>query len=308
MIIDGHVDVLFALQRQQRSFSKESEVGHVDLPRMKRGDVLAAFFAIYPTASNYSISRGVDYWFQLVNDPENELIHIKKIEDFEKCKKEDKVGAILHFEGSGGLESEFHNLRNYHKLGLRSMGLSWTNLNQFATGVGMDEKRGLTSEGKQLVEEMEELGIIVDVSHLNEKSFWDIIDCSSKPFIASHSNAYSLCDHIRNLKDEQIEAIRDSKGTIGINFCVSFLSSELKKDEITLETIKNHIDYVVDKAGINHVSLGSDYDGATVPTVVKDISFYPKLLDYLEENGYNNSDLNKIKHENFMRVMKACWI
>ncbi|MCG3221604.1 MAG: membrane dipeptidase, partial [Candidatus Heimdallarchaeota archaeon] len=262
---------------------------------------------VFPTVSNYSISRGVDYWFQLVDNPENELIHIKKIADFDKCKRENKVGAILHFEGSGGLESEFHTLRNCHKLGLRSMGLSWSNLNQFATGVGTDEMRGLTAEGKQLIEEMEELGIIVDVSHLNEKSFWDVVNSSSKPLIASHSNAYSLCDHIRNLKDDQIEAIGGTNGTVGINFCVGFLSSELNKDEITLETIKNHIDYIVDKAGINHVSLGSDYDGATVPTVVKDVSYYPKLLDYLEENGYNKTDLNKIKHENFMRVMKACW-
>ncbi|NPD88279.1 MAG: dipeptidase [Asgard group archaeon] len=307
MIIDGHIDVLFALQRQQRSFSRESEVGHVDLPRMKKGNVLAAFFAVFPKVSSYSISRGVDYWFQLVDNPENELLQIKRIEDFEKCKRENKVGAILHFEGSGGLESEFHNLRNYHKLGLRSMGLSWSNLNQFATGVGNDEMRGLTIEGKQLLGEMEELGIIVDVSHLNEKSFWDVVDNTSKPIIASHSNAYSLCDHIRNLKDEQIEAIGESNGTIGINFCVSFLSSELNKDEITFEIIKNHIDHIVDKVGINHVSLGSDYDGATIPTAIKDISHYPILLKYLEETGYNETELNKIKYENFIRVMKDCW-
>lgn len=307
MIIDGHIDVLFALERQKRKFYSESEEGHVDLPRMRKGNILAGFFAVFPTANHYSISRGVDYWFKLVDYSKNNLIHIQKLQDIDRCKKENKIGAILHFEGSGGLDSEFHNLHNYYRLGLRSMGLSWSNLNHFATGVGTNESRGLSAEGRELIKEMEDLGIIVDVSHLNEKSFWDVIDISSKPIIASHSNAYSLCDHIRNLKDEQIEAIKDTNGTIGINFCVGFLSSKLNKDEITLENIKNHIDHVVEKAGINHVSFGSDYDGATVPTTIKDISYYPKLTNYLLENGFSDSELNKIMKDNFIRVMKECW-
>ncbi len=307
MIIDGHTDVLYTLRRQQRQFSEESEIGHVDLPRLKKGNVLAAFFAIYPAVSDYVLSRGVDDWFKLVNAPENALFQIKKIEDLDQCKKDNKVGAILHFEGSGGIDSEFHNLRNYYRLGLRSMGLSWSNLNKFATGVGKDPERGLSAEGKELVKEMEALGIIVDISHLNEKSFWDVINTASKPLIASHSNAYSLCDHIRNLKDEQIEAIRDINGTIGVNFVKSFLISKEKQDEITLETIKNHIDKIVELAGINHVSFGSDYDGATVPDVVKDVSYFPILLEYLEENGYTKKELEKLSEDNYKRVMKSVW-
>jgi membrane dipeptidase len=307
MIIDGHTDVLYTLRKQQRKFSEESEMGHVDLPRLRKGNVLAAFFAIYPAVSDYVLSKGVDDWFKLVNAPENDLLQVKKVEDLNQCKKENKIGAILHFEGSGGIDSEFHNLRNFYRMGLRSMGLSWSNLNKFATGVGMDSERGLTAEGKELVKEMETLGIIVDVSHLNEKSFWDVIDTTSKPLIASHSNAYCLCNHIRNLKDEQIEAIRDNNGTIGVNFVKSFLMSKEKKEVITLETIKNHIDKIVELAGINHVSFGSDYDGATVPDVVKDVSYFPILLEYLEENGYTNKELEKLSEDNYKRVMKSVW-
>ncbi len=307
MIIDGHTDVLYTLRRQQRQFSEESEMGHVDLPRLRKGNVLAAFFAIYPAVSDYVLSKGVDDWFKLVNELENELQQIKKVEDLDQCKKDNKIGAILHFEGSGGIDSEFHNLRNYYRLGLRSMGLSWSNLNKFSTGVGKNSERGLTAEGRELVKEMEILGIIVDVSHLNEKSFWDVIEIASKPIIASHSNAFSLCNHIRNLKDEQIEAIKDNNGTIGVNFVTSFLISKEKKNEITLETIKKHIDKIVELAGINHVSFGSDFDGATVPEVVKDVSYFTKLLKYLEENGYTSKELEKLSEENYRRVMKTVW-
>ena len=307
MIIDGHTDVLYALKRQQRQFNEESEIGNVDLPRLRKGKILAAFFAIFPAVSDYYLSKGVDDWFKLVNTPENELLHVKKVDDLDQCKINNKIGVILHFEGSGGIDSEFHNLRNFYRLGLRSMGLSWSNLNKYATGVRQDPDRGLTAEGKELVKEMEALGIIIDVSHLNEKSFWDVIETASKPLIASHSNAYTVCNHIRNLKDEQIEAIKDNNGTIGVNFVKNFLLSKEKKEEITLETIKNHIDKIVELAGINHVSFGSDFDGATVPDVIKDVSCFPVLLEYLKENGYTSNELEKLSKDNFRRVMKSVW-
>ena len=308
MIIDGHTDVLYALFRQQREFHVESPHGHVDLPRLRKGGVIAAFFAIFPAWSDYDIARGVDAWFNLVENPINSLLHLKKVEDIAKCQKEDKVGAILHFEGSGGIDEDFFKLRSYHRLGLRSMGLSWSNVNKFATGVGIGEKkRGLTSLGKELVVEMEKLGIIVDVSHLNEKSFWDLVEVAKKPFIASHSNSFSVNNHERNLKDDQIVAIGEANGTIGINFCDLFISTKLKNEDIGLDTIKDHIDKIVELAGINNISLGSDYDGASVPKVMKDVGYYPNLITYLEENGYNKEELEKITHTNFIRIMKECW-
>ena len=270
--------------------------------------MIAAFFAIYPAWSDFDIARGVDAWLNLVENPINSLLHIKKVEDIAKCRDEDKIGAILHFEGSGGIDEEFFKLRSYHRLGLRSMGLSWSNVNKFATGVGTREKkRGLTYLGKELVVEMEKLGIIVDVSHLNEKSFWDVVEVAKKPFIASHSNSFSVSDHERNLKDDQILAIGEANGTIGVNFCDLFLSTKLKNEDIGLDVIKEHIDKIVELAGINSISLGSDYDGASVPEVMKDVSYYPELIKYLEENSYKKQELEKITHGNFLRIMKECW-
>ena len=312
MIIDGHIDVLHALEKQWRNFHEEPDEdhfarGHVDLPRLRKGNVIGAFFAVYPAINEFYIKKGVNQWFNLVEDEKNSLMQIKKVEDFEICQNENKIGAILHFEGSGGIDSEFHNLRNYYRLGLRSMGLSWTNINKFATGVRMNEDRGVTPEGKELVKEMNNLGIIIDVSHLNIKSFWDVLDVTNKPLIASHSNSFTLCDDPRNLNDEQIKAIGENDGTIGINFCVAFLSKDKKKEEIAFDIIKEHIDLIVDLAGINHISFGSDFDGATVPDVIQDISFYPDLVEYLEVNGYNRKEMDKITHKNFLRVMKNVW-
>ncbi|MHA1223667.1 MAG: dipeptidase [Candidatus Heimdallarchaeaceae archaeon] len=153
---------------------------------------------------------------------------------------------------------------------------------------------------------MNDLGIIVDVSHLNEKSFWDVHEVANKPFIASHSNAYSICPHVRNLKDEQIEAINNVGGTIGINFATSFLSSKLKPEEITFKQIQAHIDHIVNVGSINSVSFGSDFDGAKVPTILRDISYYPKLIEYLERT-YDKKEIEKMAYGNFLRVFKECW-
>lgn len=307
MLIDGHIDVIYSLKLKPRIFAQRSEIGHVDFPRMQEGGVSAAFFAVFPASSSFAIADGVDSFFKLVETKDNNLLQIKKVEDFTLANKEGKVGAILHFEGAGGLDSEFITLRNYYRLGLRSMGLAWSNYNRFATGVGVKEERGLTAEGKELVQEMEYLGIVVDVSHLNEKSFWDVIDVASRPVIASHSNAYTVCPHIRNLKDAQIKALADTGGTIGINFAVSFLAENKKPEDITFEDIYSHIEHIIDVASINHISFGSDFDGTSVPLILKDISYYPKLLEFLENKGFSKQEIEKITYKNFLRVFKQVW-
>ena len=258
-------------------------------------ETMSRFFAVknlFEILENYS-----EYFYQ-----------IKKVEDLKKTQNSEKVGAIFHFEGAGGIDSEFNNLKNFYRLGLRSMGITWSNSNRFGTGVGKNKERGLTAEGKELVQEMNRLGIIVDVSHLNEKSFWDVIEVSNKPVIASHSNAWEICHHDRNLKDDQIEAIKESGGTIGLNLCISFLKEGAEKPEkVGFKQIIQHINYIVEKAGIDHLTLGSDFDGARVPEVIKDVSYYPNLLRILEEEGFSSEDIEKITHKNIERVIKKVW-
>jgi membrane dipeptidase len=261
-----------------------------------------------------SLIKSMDIWFKLVSNPANSLLQIKTINDFEKIKDSEKVGAILHFEGLSGMDEDLKLLRLGYHLGLRTMGLTWSNVNKFATGVRVTTKSqrrtGLTDMGRGLVKEAQDLGITIDVSHLNDQSFWDLYEITEKPIIATHSNARSICDHPRNLTDDQIKAIYEKHGTIGINFCMKFLDPEHPSEEYTnlgLDIIKKHIDHIVNLSDINTVALGSDYDGTSVPNCVRDCTKLHNLWNYLLENGYSEQDINKISHANLLRVFKDTW-
>ena len=164
---------------------------------------------------------------------------------------------------------------------------------------------GLTDIGKKLVNEAQSLGITIDVSHLNEPSFWDVFDITEKPFFASHSNVHSVANHPRNLTDDQIKAIYEKHGTVGINFSMGFLNAEKPGEEdydMNFDTVKKHIDHIINITDINTVAIGSDFDGATMPNCLKDCSKFPDLWNYLLDNGYSKQDINKISHENLLQL------
>ncbi len=314
-VIDGHIDTLIALNHQERTFSQGSNTGHCDLQRMKEGSVSAALFAIFPAMTKKHIINGLDEWFKLVNNPENHLYHIKSIEDFKNAENSNKIGAVLHFEGAGGIDKDFALLRLSYQLGLRSMGLSWSNVNKFATGALFDQKqedRGLTEKGKKLLITAQKMGITIDVSHLNDPSFWDAIEITNKPIIATHSNCRSICNVPRNLTDKQIIAIHEKHGAIGLNFGLRFLSEEHKQAkssvELPLEVFKSHIDHIVNLTDINTVAIGTDFDGTMIPSNISGSNDFPKFFDYFLENGYSEQDLKKLGHENLLRVFKDTWI
>lgn len=312
-VIDGHVDTVHKLQKDKRNFSTRSEIGHYDRFRMEEGNVQAALFAVYPASTQNRILRKLDLWFKFVYNPNNNLEQIKRFDDFEKVKSSGKRGAILHFEGAGGIDNNFRLLRISYRLGLRSMGLIWSGINKFATAamfIGPQNKTGLTEKGKELVAEAQSLGITVDVSHLNDPSFWDVIEITGKSIFASHSNARKIVDHPRNLNDDQIKVIHEKQGTIGINFAMIFLNAKkpgMYDYNLGFDSIKNHIDHIVEFASIDTVAIGSDFDGADMPTCVKNCSIYPHLWDYLLENGYSKQDIEKISHSNLLRVFKDTW-
>ena len=313
-VIDGHIDTALKILEDNRKFSERSKIGHCDLPRMKEANVQAALFAIESGYTMESLIKTMDIWFKLVSNPDNGLIQIKTVSDFEKVKNSENVGAVLHFEGLSGMDDELKLLRLGYHLGLRTMGLTWSNVNNFATGVRVTTKRqrrtGLTDLGRGLVKEAQDLGITIDVSHLNDQSFWDLYEITEKPIIATHSNARYICDHTRNLTDDQIKAINEKHGTIGINFCMKFLDPEHPGEMYTnlgLDVIKKHIDHIVNLSDINTVALGSDYDGTSVPNIVGDCTKLPDLWNYLLENGYSEQDINKISHQNLLRVFENTW-
>jgi membrane dipeptidase len=281
---------------------------------MREAGVMAALFAIYPAKTRRNIIKGLDEWLQLVYNPVNELYHIKTIADFNIAQVKNKIGAIMHFEGAGGIDKDHQLLRIAYHIGLRSLGLCHANKNKFAAGVMFGDNKqfesGLSHLGRDLVIDAQSLGITIDVSHLNDIAFWDLLEVTKKPIIASHSNSRTIGKHLRDLTDDQLKAIQEIHGTVGINFGGIFLDATVTKETInnlTLEIFKKHIDHIVEVTDINTVAIGTDFDGTTIPNCIKDVSDLPKLWEYLLNSGYSKQDLEKITHKNLLRVFKDTW-
>lgn len=243
---------------------------------------------------------------------DKKLTQIKKKSDFSKVQEKTKLGYIIGLEGADPLGNNLKFLPAFYELGIRLITLTWSRKNMFGEGVqknvGIDEGEGLSQLGKQLVAAMNELGIVVDVAHLNRKGFQDVVKHSKSPFIASHTCAYSLVEHERNLSDEQIKLIAESEGCIGITFVPEFLVPNPKKEPATIDHIIKHLAYMVDLVGINYVGLGSDFDGIDgAPIGLENASKFKKLPSHLKEKGFSKNDINKIMGENWHRVFRAVW-
>jgi membrane dipeptidase len=314
LVIDGHIDTLFSMKYQDRPFHERSDKGHCDLPRMRDGGIMAALFAIYPAKTRRNIIQGLDNWLKLVYNPINELYHVKTIEDFETAEAQDKIGAVLHFEGAGGIDKDFQILRIAYHIGLRTLGLCHANKNKFAAGVMFGDAKqydtGLSDLGRELVTEAQSIGITIDVSHMNDIAFWDTVEVTTRPIMATHSNSRVIGKHLRNLTDEQLKAVQEKHGTVGINFGAMFLDAGVIKEKVndlTYDIFKKHIDHIVDVTDINTVAIGTDFDGTTIPSCIKDATDLPKLWKYLLDGGYSKQDLEKITHKNLLRVFKDTW-
>jgi membrane dipeptidase len=240
------------------------------------------------------------------------IIHFA--DDLEENVEAGRFSAILHFEGAEMIDENFYALEMYHSAGLRSLGPVWSRSNQFAHGVPFqfpaspDTGPGLTDLGRELVIACNALGIMLDVSHLNEKGFWDLAGITAAPIVATHSNAHALCPSTRNLTDKQLDAIAESGGIVGVNFNVPFLHPEGSRDSaMPLTIMADHVDYLVEKLGIDGVALGSDFDGAMMPDDLSDVSKLPNLVAILRERGYDDASLRKIGFENWVRVLRETW-
>jgi len=211
---------------------------------------------------------------------------------------------ILSIEGGEALEGDLGVLRVLHRLGVRLLTLTWNQRNQIADGVGESRTgSGLTEFGLKVIDEMNDLRMLIDVSHLSETGFWDVIKRSKAPIVASHSNCYALCPHLRNLKDEQIKALADKGGVIGITFVPNFLTQEKRKT--TVKDVVKHIDYLVEKVGVDCVGLGSDFDGTgALPLGLEGVDKIPNITEELLNRGHKEKDIKKILGENFLRVFK----
>ena len=209
------------------------------------------------------------------------------------------LAAILVIENSDGTERSLNILHMLYQLGIRSIGLTHNPTSWAAAGNGeTDSKGGLTKYGVALVSEMNTLGMLVDVSHINVHGFWDVINTVSKPIIASHSNCKAVCDHPRNLTDNQIKALAQNGGSMGVTFVPSFVAAAAP----TFENLIDHIDHTVQLVGPNHIGIGSDFDGGG--TLVKDATVFPQFTEELLNRNYSEEDIRKILGKNHLRVIK----
>ena len=307
-VIDGHCDVLYQLEQDegQRSLRERPE-GQVDLKRLQEGQVAAQFFALYGgepnrlmLAQSSALKQIKLLYRELKTNPE--LVLAGSREDVLKARNEGKIAAVLSLEGGEPLGDDPGLLEIFYRLGVRALGLTWHERNLLASGVGDRESGGgLTALGRMAVRIAQELKILLDVSHLSERSFWDLIDLAQGPIIASHSSAYALCSHPRNLTDDQARALAQTGGVIGVNFNSPFLRSQGWAE---LADVVNHIDYLVQLVGPEHVGIGSDFDGIPAgPRGLEGPHRFPDLALAFKERGYEDKDISNIMGANFLRVL-----
>jgi membrane dipeptidase len=329
---------------EERSFFERNDLGHVDLPRAREGGFGGGFFACYvpnpdddgwteesalkTTERGYEVADAppldpayaratadelVRILFGLEAESGDQLRVVRTAREIESCLSEGVLAAILHFEGAENLGPDPGGLQDLYEVGLRSLGLVWSRPNAYAHGVPFrfpsppDTGPGLTDAGKVLVRECNRLGVLLDLSHLNERGFRDVAGITEAPLVATHSNAHALCPTSRNLTDRQLDAIRDSDGMVGVNFAVAFLREDGAEEDTPIEDVVRHVDYLVERVGVERVGFGSDFDGAKVPREIADASGLPKLLAALRERGYDDAALKKLAHENWVRVLRETW-
>ena len=343
-VFDGHNDTLLQLHLPERgkgrSFFEESDTGHIDLPRAQRGGLGGGLFAIFvpspntgsqikPTDTGYKAdfapqvdydyahqftTEGVDRLFALEQESAGAVCVVRTYDELAQTMTSDALAVVLHFEGAETIDTDLSDLQTFYDKGLRSLGIVWSRPNAFAEGVPFEFPRspdtgpGLTDAGKRLVQACNDLGILIDLSHLNEKGFWDVAEISNAPLVASHSSAYALCASTRNLTDRQLDAIKETDGLVGINFSIMFTRSDGQREpETPLSVIADHVDYVAQRIGVDHVALGSDFDGTTIPDELGDVAGLPKLLDAIRNKGYNGEALEKIAYKNWLRIFEQTW-
>jgi membrane dipeptidase len=326
-------------------FLQGDNEGHLDLPRMEEAGFRGGFFAIYvpsPEVKVDSSDKPIRYdemkkdkyslpLPDLIGRDQALPIVIRKISllsqiekhsqgkvkiclsgsDLEKSFQERSLSVLMHIEGAECIDDNFYNLEALYRSGLRSLGPVWSRPTIFGEGVPFafphspDTGKGLTNKGIELIKLCNDLKIIVDNSHLNEKGFWDIAKYSHNPLVATHSNAHQLCPHTRNLTNKQLDAIKETKGMVGVNFAPAFLRSDGKMiAETNIQIVVDHFKYFIDYLGEDCVGLGSDFDGAMMPQDLSSVLGMKKLINLMMDQGFDDQLMNKLCHQNWIGLAK----
>ena len=317
-VCDTHCDTVSRVLDKGVDLGVRSDEGHIDIPRLKEGGVDAQIFACWggrsgKPAGHYvtRVSRMIDA-LHLQLDRNSDAISLAlTAEDVQKAERNGRIAVIIGIEGGHAIEDDLGLLRNFHRLGVRCMTLTWNSTNWADASRQESQYDGLSDFGKDVVREMNRLGMMVDVSHSADKTVWDTLETSSAPITASHSCAKTICDHPRNLNDDLIKAIADAGGVICVNFYSLFLDQEFKNQSgkdikptpPPLSKVIEHIDYIADVGGIDSIGIGSDFDGMNPPPVgLEDASRMPRITEALLAKGYSTQDCAKIMGGNFLRL------
>jgi membrane dipeptidase len=346
-IFDGHNDVLLRLFNKKNDAAHEHFLsgdgeGHIDLPRAVKGGLGGGMFAVYISSKDdigdvEEMMNGASYdvplpriisssealptaltmmaiLFRIERASKGRVKVCRSAREIRDCLNRGVLATVLHIEGAEAIDEKLDTLEVFYQAGLRSIGPVWSRPTIFGHGVpfrfpaGPDTGPGLTDAGKALVKACNELGIAIDLSHLNEKGFWDVARLSTAPLIATHSNVHAICQHTRNLTDHQLAAIRESGGMVGLNFATCFLRPDGQVNPNTsFDQMLRHIDYLIQHLGIDGVGFGSDFDGAVVPQEIGDVSGLGRLREALRKRGFSDNVMRKLCHENWVNVLERSW-
>jgi membrane dipeptidase len=343
-VFDGHNDLLLRLEqaptRRREIWLERGTEGHLDLPRMREGGFVGGLFAIFvppvhdPNAPNifaamahppYDIplppSLQADMARPIAQSMAAQLLWMERVSDgaFTICRSAAEcraaiaagcIAGVMHMEGAEAIGPDLDALHAFHAMGLRSLGPVWSRPTIFGHGVPFrfpgppDIGDGLTMAGKDLVRECNALGIVIDLSHLNEKGFNDVAACSDAPLVATHSNAHAIAPSPRNLTDRQLAQIGETGGMVGLNLATFFLRPDGRSArDCGWEPLLRHLDHLITHVGEHHVGLGSDFDGCVIPDVIGDVAGLPALFDVLRQKGYDTPLLRKLGHENWLNLL-----
>ena len=344
---DGHNDALLRLHRRAggdpvTAFLEGEDKGQLDLPKARKGGFAGGLFAIFvpstqkknapsqaggPDFTSTAEPPGVDLieaqravlamaslLYRIERQAKGRLRVCRTADDIDACLDKNALAAVLHIEGAEAIDANFEMLDVLHAAGLRSLGPVWSRPNAFGHGVPFrcpsspDTGPGLTDLGKALVSACNRLKILIDLSHLNERGFWDVAALSDAPLVATHSNVHAISPHSRNLTDKQLAAIRETGGLAGVNFAVSFLRPDGGRDKNTpLDLIVQHVEHLIEHLGEDGVGFGSDFDGALIPEELGNAAGLQKLVQAMRQRGFGEKLIEKLCFRNWLGVLRKTW-
>ena len=329
-ILDMHCDTIMSLMKNEDVHLFDGN-RMINIDKLNKGDYLLQCFAMFvmykqEDISNYSpfkyCNQMIDRYYKEIDQCKDYISPALSYKDIENNILNNRLTSLLTIEEGGVLEGKIENLEHFYNRGVRMICLTWnfnneiahpnidyTNISERTIEVSLNltipnTTDGLTDFGKKVVIRMNELGMVIDCSHASDKTFYDVVELSTKPIVCSHSCSRSICNHVRNMSDDMLFKLKENGGVVGINYCHDFVKDD--DNEASVKDIVKHINYIKDLIGIDYIGLGSDFDGIENDNIeLKDASMMPLLLNELKNQGYSNDDIDKITYKNVLRVFKA---